>query len=111
MGLSPAAVLVNTSGGIQQVAPATSLNSSWNYASGSSNTFPGNTNRAGMSLLNDSTGTVLVRLGTTVSSTVYSFYLQPGQSYESGFPGWTGPVAVLGYNAGAGTVFLEEMFP
>lgn len=43
----------------------------------------GNTGRSGMILFNDSTGPALIKIGSDVSSTSYSFRLRPGEFWSS----------------------------
>lgn len=112
MGLSPAAILVNTSGAIQQVAPATGTTTTAAFASASNNALlAANPNRAGFSIFNDTNANYLVKLGDSISDTSWTFYLPPQSLYDAPLPTYTGPVNGRGWGSGSGTIYVTELTP
>lgn len=112
MALSPAAILVNTSGAIQQVAPATGTTTSFAFTSASNNALLlGNPNRAGFSIFNDTNANYLIKFGAGVSDTSFTFYLPPQSLYDSALPAYTGPVNGRGWGSGSGSIYVTELTP
>jgi len=112
MGLSPASVLVNTSGAIQQVAPAQGLTTSFAFTSASNNTLlAANPNRACFSVFNDTNANYLVLLGSTITDAKWSFYLPPQSLYDAPMPAYTGIVQGRGWGVGSGTIYVTELVP
>lgn len=112
MALSPAAVLVNTSGGIQQVAPATGSTSTFAFVSASNNTLlASNPNRAGVSIFNDSTGNYLVKFGSGIADNSFTFYIPPAAMYDMPMPTYTGQILGRSWGSGSGTIYVTELTP
>lgn len=112
MGLSPASVLVNTSGAIQQVAPAQGTTTAFAFASASNNSLlAANPNRAGLSIFNDTNANYLVLLGTGITDSKFSFYLPPQSMYDAPMPTYTGPVQGRGWGVGSGSIYVTELVP
>jgi len=112
MGISPASVLVNTSGGIQQVAPAVGTTTSFAFVSASNSTLlAANPNRAGFSIFNDTNANYLIKFGSSISDTSFTFYLPPQSLYDSTLPAYTGQVNGRGWGSGSGTIYVTELTP
>jgi hypothetical protein len=65
-----------------------------------------NTNRKGLSILNNSTAPLFVHLGATASLSVYSFELEPGDLYEMPYL-YTGVVSGI-WSAVNGSALVRE---
>lgn len=111
--LNPASILVNTSGAIQQVSPASGSTTAIAFVSASNNTvLAANSNRARFSIYNDSSGNYLVLFsGSGISDTMFSFYLPPQTMYDSDIPTYTGPIQGRGWGSGSGNIYVTEMVP
>jgi hypothetical protein len=82
------------------------------YSSGTSQLLlSSNPSRVAFSIYNDSDQTYLVCLGSSASVDSWDFSLFPQGFYESPYPGYTGPVAGIGFGSGSGNIRVKEMVP
>lgn len=69
----------------------------------------GNTGRLGLTVFNDSSGPVCLRLGLGVTSTMFTVRLSAQDFYELPFPTYTGVVTGVWPVSGTGNILVTEL--
>lgn len=71
----------------------------------------GNLDRMGLTIFNDSTGSLMIRLGVGVTPVLFTVRLTSQDYYELPFPVYTGDVWGIWNDAGPGNALSTELVP